>query len=527
MGNTVSNADKQRVNKYVGEIDLSAYIDEFKKKYMSSPLSVEDDLYILLDTNIDEIRKDIEDNTYLSPYDDIETALKLEYYRKDKYIYTIYSLVGIYDDDFNDISLVNTIIEKNNYDGMCEKVKLVLYSYNDYIYFKDTSDYTGIYPKDQQKVSNVSNEFKTHLRIRMNYLIKNRCNVSAIKVALQGDEYGHANIILVEKYINEILISLYEPHGSPLTDDIDVPVVMDTLKSVIEEELGNKFIVKLKESYCNMGIQSLVVDYDIGYCQLFSLLWLDLNLFIKNRIIDDFSREFPELPIATVGVGNIVRRIESLFIESFSSPKAIYEAVMGYCYSLITKYLIDSKIANDTYKKLKKLKDTIDDDKKTVEKVITYREAIKLINLTEPPEIVEMKEETKQSELSDKEIIEGSYETYISKLNLLSIGKLCTSSRECESNCCKYRGEGEEIKTCQTTCNENEVEGEVEGDFPDYDEEEDFLDILDYRKDDSIRVAMNEYRRLPPPDIDDETIIGSDEVGFPPSDDDSTNRAYF
>ena len=484
MGNTGSQ-EKQDVN----TLNIDSYINDFKIKEMPNPISFERDKYILLKTNIDEIKYDIENKEYNDPDSDIDKKLKLTYDRQDSYIYSIFYFLEFRVLNSSDKNMLSGILEKYNYNSDCGKYFIIIYHDED----KGTTEYmtkskkgmfnyTSVYKSSEQSASNVSAQFKNYLRPKVESMIKKECDISVIRLALRPFVgRGHANSILIEKYHKDITISLYEPHGKQnKVYGIKVDELLEIIKIVIEEKIKKleyDFVVKINKESCDVGIQSFVAELDSGFCALFSLLWLDLNLYVKKRITEDLDRRYKGANIKAVGISNMVRDIEKRFMDSFNSKKDAYETVVGYCYFLLTKYLTDNNLTDKinniilgqsssslTYKK----------------KSITYKDALKLVNMKKPLEIYTMIEESEKPELTDDEIIASSYETYAANLKLLSDGKICASDNECESNFCG-RGFGSDVGIC------------AKRPFEDFNEEDDFLDILNYKKDDQFRLPRNDF----------------------------------
>lgn len=530
---SVSEDDKINVSEFVRNIDIDFYINNFKKQMFTTPVTSINETYIINHINLKELSDHISKTPYMDVNMYINEKMKIVYSRIDRYIYNFYSFI----DDFEaNISLFTDITDKYTVNKECNKKKLEIASYCGNVFFRYGSEgeYEFLYPIDNQSIESVSSTFLDTISNVIKDISNSDCDLVTIQLILSSldpeSRGGHANLIIVEKYLNELVVSHYEPHGKSDDSsmfDIDVDIAVEIIYYIIKtQKSDDNFIVKMASKSCSrVGIQSFTSSFDTGYCQIFSLLWLDLNLYIRREIVRCIRKKFPTLPITSINVDDIMGEgIEERFIKTFSSPQIAYDHVVSYCYTLITKYITDvDKLRQMTNIVNTDAKENVDkDDIIQVTKSVTYREVIKFIDLyrtdsyeklyssvDEYRNRLYLGEESDKPELSDTEIKEQSYEKYVddniakakleeSNTDLLGVGKLCTNSGECASNCCK-ESQGDIEKKCQYKqyCFSEEQEYDIGDD-------DDFLDIIDYRVDDQLREIKN---AVTAGDLDEEIII--------------------
>ena len=99
-----------------------------------------------------------------------------------------------------------------------------------------------------------------------------------------GKKSGHANLILMnlDTNTNTIYLSLYEPHGAQVAEYISQHT--NNLMNVIAASVPNIRIVPRTVISDPRGLQAQACDR-VGYCVVFSLLWLFtvLNVSVKTR----------------------------------------------------------------------------------------------------------------------------------------------------------------------------------------------------------------------------------------------------
>lgn len=473
---SVSKEDKKTVSEFVRNIDVDVYINNFKKQMFTTPITSINETYIINSINLKELSDHISKTPYMDVNMYIDEKMKIVYSRLDRYIYNFYSAS---DEGDTDIALVTDITDKYTVNKECKK-SLQISSYSGNIFFRYGSEgeYELLYPVDSQNIESVSSTFLATISSAIEDISKYDCDLVTIQFTLSDldsqSSWGHANIIIVEKYLNEIIVSHYEPHGK--SDDysmfgIDVDKVVEVIYYIIKtQKSDDNFTVEMASKSCSrVGIQSFTSSSDTGYCQIFSLLWLDLNLYIRKEIVESIRSKFPYLPITSIKVDDIMGDgIEERFIKTFSSPQIAYDHVVSYCYTLITKYLTDvDKLRKITNTLKADVQENVDKDNIIqVTKPVTYKEVTKLIALYRTDSYEKLYssvdeyrkrlysgEESDKPELSDNEIKEQSYERYMED-------------------------------------NNKKVE---ELDAQDYNinSDDDFLDILDYRVDDEFRQIKN------------------------------------
>lgn len=167
-----------------------------------------------------------------------------------------------------------------------------------------------------------------------------------------SEKGGHANIILIENGSKEIRLNYYEPHGTnkyAYAFRNQIPLVIEALRIVINKQTGIRTTVNYGS--CPVGLQSHLYSdpktgqrYDIGYCQLYSLFWLYMNIYMvatirKKQMGKGYNYSHSELTRTPIQYLGDKTSASEFFLTLHKDKRALYNMVVRFAYFLIGEYL--------------------------------------------------------------------------------------------------------------------------------------------------------------------------------------------
>lgn len=197
-----------------------------------------------------------------------------------------------------------------------------------------------------------------------------------INFEIQSGMDGHQNVILLERKNNEKNLYHFEPHG--INSDF-YKSYMQVYKMFIENKFIQKDYVVIEErKVCPIGLQRFAMD--IGWCVLYSQLWLSVILHVLTNYSHTFLHQWIE---------KVEEYLITFAYEKYTDPKDIY--ALYILFFLEIDYLHRSK----GYKK----RSSEIPNKKTLDKIHNYeKELVTLI--TDKVRYLKLEEKNQQKFLN-------------------------------------------------------------------------------------------------------------------------------
>jgi hypothetical protein len=160
------------------------------------------------------------------------------------------------------------------------------------------------------------------------------CTFTNILLNIQDPKGSHANLLMINKDSEGIILSLYDPHG--YTGEGASDVFLDLFASALAQKYKGQVVVKNRINIsCIKGLQTFSSDRK-GYCSIFSLLWIYIIIKLQKTLDEDEKRLLFE---------NLVT-IENCII-GFYSPEQLYNIVLVFA-SKVMLYYVKKILKPDT-----------------------------------------------------------------------------------------------------------------------------------------------------------------------------------
>lgn len=299
----------------------------------------------------------VKDENFTVPYSTIDLADDHKWYKKtydipyDKYVFSLYQIAqGIstqkhregmveimYDDVLNRIpeKLRGTFILNKSSCVSLLNIKLydktVLFG-DTYISYADVKDYKFIL-------------FVKDILARLE-----RCGAFAtiaVNLQFKFPHSGHRNIIFIEQTDKLIAFNYYEPYGLLQLSSSGIEEFLESLEIVAESLTKKEIKINIKEATCPTGMQSVTRKYDVGYCIMFSLLWMYavFSVVMQNIAAGSYTP-----------TSFWIQRVEEYFLSRFkNNQRELYNIVVGYAATVFVRYIEDTTGSIDHTKVLNKL----------------------------------------------------------------------------------------------------------------------------------------------------------------------------
>lgn len=139
---------------------------------------------------------------------------------------------------------------------------------------------------------------------------------------------GHANMLYIEQGHDGIHINYYEPQGASIEHE---------RHNYISNLIRSLYIGKYYNmtNYCELGLQFFSKD-DVGYCTMFSLLWVYTALKLKNKLKKQYISDLGN--IETIIREELYMYAKQHNIDTKLVPLAIYNWVVLFTYTFIGEY---------------------------------------------------------------------------------------------------------------------------------------------------------------------------------------------
>lgn len=246
------------------------------------------------------------------------------------------------------------------------------------------------------------------------------CKFFVMNLSILDEDFPHQNMLFFENVKGSIILNWYEPHGGK-------PKYFEIFGDVSKVYKGN-FIISYN---LNSGIQTKTTEYDIGYCKMFSLLWIYIVLSIIKYNIE--NKTYIPSPYW-------INNVELSYINI--EPKILYKVIVTFAISLFNNYIatLDKSEIKTIFENVEsqllitKLPLTEHDpylyqQKRNDEKGDIKEEKTKHYKLT-----FEQWEELRKIEL---EKIKNGFREFIGKRGYALIGDECVKNIDCYSNNCE------------------------------------------------------------------------------------------
>lgn len=165
------------------------------------------------------------------------------------------------------------------------------------------------------------------------------CNFTSILLDIQDPVESHANLLLVCKDSEGIILSLYDPHGYK-SDNIS-DLFLDLFASSLAQKYDGNIVVQNRLTIsCPIGLQEFSNDQK-GYCSIFSLLWIYVIINLQETLPEDEKRLLFE---------NLV--IVEKYIMELYSEQELYNIVLLFASNIMiyyTKNILTDRMKKDFY----------------------------------------------------------------------------------------------------------------------------------------------------------------------------------
>jgi len=165
------------------------------------------------------------------------------------------------------------------------------------------------------------------------------CDFTSILLDIQDPVESHANLLLVCKDSEGLILSLYDPHGYKGDNISDLFV--DLFASSLAQKYEGSIVVQNRVNVsCPIGLQEFSNDKK-GYCSIFSLLWVYVIINLQESITEEERRLLFE---------NLVI-VEKSIIELYSQ-KELYNIVLLFASNIMiyyTKNILTDRMKKDFY----------------------------------------------------------------------------------------------------------------------------------------------------------------------------------
>lgn len=296
-----------------------------------------------------------------------------------------------------------------------------------------------------------------------------KCQFTAISVDIYTESSAHRNVVLCE-YDNsskKVMLNYYEPHGTlkGFSKKYGIIDILDKLKKD-----SNGFInYNYNNIACPYGIQSELYGLDIGYCVMFSFLWIYIvleiimynlqhNTYIPSynwigKVEEYYLDRYDKYSL----YGKTVTFAGNIFVDYIESNYNDQQKVIldGYIYRYIQQNTHEFKKvrSNVRYRNVKNIdsnnsSDSEDDslsleskDNSEDDPEVTY-ESWRKAKLKESG-YDDIKVEDEENILTEEIDKEGRWYNYLkSKIYGNKIGQLCRKNSDCISKRCIQSADG-------------------------------------------------------------------------------------
>lgn len=206
---------------------------------------------------------------------------------------------------------------------------------NDYIF---TGDWGKIVLNTDFSKGSLEQELEQEINIaKLNGFIETflteikYCTFTSILLNIQDVNGPHANLLMINKDSEGIILSLYDPlgyQGDNISDRF-----LDLFASSLAQKYTDNVVVKNRINIsCPRGLQTFSGDQK-GFCSIFSLLWIHIIIKIQDELSDSEKRSFFE---------NLVE-LENCIIREYNRDE-LYNIVLVFASKLILYYIKGLKV---------------------------------------------------------------------------------------------------------------------------------------------------------------------------------------
>lgn len=151
------------------------------------------------------------------------------------------------------------------------------------------------------------------------------CEFTNILLNIQDPVESHANLLMINKDSEGIMLSLYDPSG--YKSDVG-ELFLDLFASELAQKYDGQVVVQNRINIsCINGLQEFSRD-EKGYCSIFSLLWIYIIIKLQKILTDEEKRLLFE---------NLVS-LEKC-IEDFYTKEELYNIVLVFASGIMLYYI--------------------------------------------------------------------------------------------------------------------------------------------------------------------------------------------